>query len=268
MGRALISDLWINAVLTWPFCLFVGQLLAQEIPPFPKAIYRFGGIERLDTSSAIIYLTFTGGDYNDGRHKVKRYLKRGKVKANFFFTGDFYRNKENRGLIRTLKRQGHYLGPHSDQHLLYASWENRDSLLVSKAVFKEDLLANYAIMAQFGIQMEEVTFFMPPYEWYNQQISDWTAELGLTLINFTPGTRSNADYTTPDMGKRYVNSVRIFESILQYEQQSSTGLNGFLLLIHIGTHPDRKDKFYNDLPRLLKILKKRGYQFSLLSQLN
>jgi len=268
MGRALIRDLRINAVLAWLFCLFVGQLLAQETPPFSKAIYRFGGIERLDTSSAIIYLTFTGGDYNDGRHKVKRYLKKENVKANFFFTGDFYRNKENRGFIRTLKRQGHYLGPHSDQHLLYATWEDRDSLLVSRAEFREDLLANYAIMSQFGITKDAAAFFMPPYEWYNQQISDWTHELDLTLVNFTPGTRSNADYTTPDMGKRYVNSARIFESILQYEQQSSTGLNGFVLLIHIGTHPDRKDKFYDDLPRLLKVLKKKGYQFGLLTQLD
>ncbi len=39
--------------------------------------------------------------------------------------------------------------------------------------------------------------------WYNAQISAWTAERGLTLVNFTPGTRSNADYTTPDMGDRY-----------------------------------------------------------------
>lgn len=268
MERALISAWCMNAVLAWLFCLFAGQLLAQEIPAFPKAIYRFGGIERLDTSQQTIYLAFTGGDYNDGGQKIKRYLKREKTKAHFFFTGDFYRNKENKRLIKALRRQGHYLGPHSDQHLLYASWEDRDSLLVSRAEFRKDLLANYAIMAQFGIQMEEATFFMPPYEWYNQQISDWTAELGLTLINFTPGTRSNADYTTPDMGKRYVDSKRIFESILQYEQQSSAGLNGFILLIHIGTHPDRTDKFYEDLPTLLQLLKGRGYRFELLSKLN
>lgn len=255
----------LNGLLFYFFSL---QLPAQAVEALPSAIYRFGGIERLDTSSAIIYLTFTGGDYNDGRHRVKRYLKKEKVKANFFFTGDFYRNKQNRGLISTLKRQGHYLGPHSDQHLLYAPWEDRDSLLVTKTEFKEDLMANYAVMAQFGIPIKEASFFMPPYEWYNQQISDWTHELGLTLVNFTPGTRSNADYTTPDMGKRYVDSARIFESILQYEQQSSNGLNGFLLLIHIGTHPDRTDKFYDDLPRLIKTLKKRGYQFGLLSQLN
>ena len=53
----------------------------------------------------------------------------------------------------------------------------------------------------------DAPYFMPPYEWYNAQVSTWTAEHGLTLVNFTPGTRSNADYTTPAMGDRYVPSA-------------------------------------------------------------
>ena len=34
-----------------------------------------------------------------------------------------------------------------------------------------------------------------------------------------------------------------------------------MLLIHIGTHPDRTDKFYNRLDDLIKELKTRGYSF-------
>ena len=118
-------------------------------------------------------------------------------------------------------------------------------------------------MAQFGISQNDASYFMPPYEWYNQQISDWTSELGLTLVNFTPGTRSNADYTTPDMGEKYVDSQYIYNRILQYEAQASNGLNGFILLIHIGTHPDRTDKFYDRLPDLIVELRERGYRFVL-----
>ena len=33
----------------------------------------------------------------------------------------------------------------------------------------------------------EAYLFLPPYEWYNQTISNWAKELGLTLINYTPG---------------------------------------------------------------------------------
>lgn len=231
---------------------------------FPNAIFRFGGLERADTTAPILHLIFTGGDYNDGGHWIKNQLKKKKVPAHFFFTGDFYRNPENKRLIKALKRQGHYLGPHSDRHLLYASWEDRDSLLVDRPTFTTDLLNNYKVMEDFGITRAETPLFMPPYEWYNQQISDWTAALGLRLINFTPGTRSNADYTTPDMGPRYVPSKRIYDSILTYEQQSTKGLNGFLLLVHIGTHPDRTDKFYYLLPDLIDELRSRGYTFKLL----
>lgn len=253
-------------LLLFPICclLFPGlfaQGNSESEALYEHAIMRLGGLERTDTTRKRIFLTFTGGDYNDGGKRIHRFLKRKKVPAQFFFTGDFYREPTNRKLILKLIKRGHYLGAHSDKHLLYAPWEHRDSLLVSKAEFTEDLLQNYKAMASFGIQQSEAIWFMPPYEWYNQEISDWTRELGLRLINYSPGTRSNADYTTPDMGKRYLSSERIYQSILTYESQSSTGLNGFILLIHIGTHPDRTDKFYERLPELIDELKVSGYEF-------
>lgn len=252
-------------ILLFSYILLPTQVSAQRLTPanalYEYAILRLGGLERTDTTHKRIYLTFTGGDYNDGGKRIHRFLKRKKVPAQFFFTGDFYREPSNRKLIQKLIKQGHYLGPHSDKHLLYAPWEHRDSLLVTQAEFTEDLLQNYKAMASFGIQRSEAIWFMPPYEWYNQQISDWTTELGSKLINYSPGTRSNADYTTPDMGKRYLSSDRIYQSILTYERQSATGLNGFILLVHIGTHPGRTDKFYDRLPELIDALRARGYEF-------
>ena len=237
-----------------------------KVNSFNNAIFRYGGLERADTTEKIIYLTFTGGDFNDGGKCIYRVLHRKGVTAHFFFTGDFYRSPENKKLIKKLIKQGHYLGPHSDKHLLYASWTNRDSLLVSKEGFTTDLINNYKEMAAFGITEKEAPFFMPPYEWYNQQISNWTAELGLILINYTPGTRSNADYTTPEMGDRYISSEHIYQSILEFESASSNGLNGFILLIHIGTAPGRSDKFYYRLEDLITELRNRDYQFKKLTE--
>jgi len=231
------------------------------------AIFRYGGLERADTTEKNIYLTFTGGDFNDGGKWIYRVLQRKGVTAHFFFTGDFYRSPENNKLIKHLRKKGHYLGPHSDKHLLYASWTKRDSLLVSKEEFTFDLMNNYQVMEAFGIKKKEALFFMPPYEWYNQQISNWTDELGLILINYSPGTRSSADYTTPDMGDRYIGSEQIYQSILNFERTSSNGLNGFILLIHIGTAPGRTDKFYYRLEDLLTELKNRDYQFKNLTEL-
>lgn len=219
-----------------------------------------GGIIRGSNVLKNIALIFTGGDFNDGCDYIEKVLSKKNIKANFFFTGDFYQCPDNKKLIKKLVKNGCYLGPHSDKHLLYCSWEKRDSLLITKDKFISDLLANYERMKQFGIIKENAAYFMPPYEWYNDSISIWTKELGLTLINFTPGTLSNADYTIPSM-KNYQTSEEIFNSITDYERNNPEGFNGFFLLLHIGTHPDRKDKFYFRLEELIDFLERRGYSF-------
>lgn len=150
------------------------------------------------------------------------------------------------------------MAPHSDKHLLYADWEKRDMTLVSRFVFEKDLEDNYRAMKKTGLNIDEPRYFIPPYEWYNQQISDWAKDMNVQVVNFTPGTGSNADYTTPDMNS-YKSSETLYNNILKYEQENT--LNGYLLLIHIGTHPDRTDKLYNRLDPLIKELKNRGYEF-------
>nr|WP_242928031.1 polysaccharide deacetylase family protein [Pontibacter vulgaris] len=211
-------------------------------------------------------MVFTGDEFADGAESIRKTLKKHKAKASFFFTGRFYGNSDFNTEIRKLKRAGHYLGAHSDAHLLYCDWAKRDSLLVTQEQFSEDLQRNYKRMARFGIRKTDALYFLPPYEWYNSQIANWTTAEGLRLVNFTPGTRSAADYTWPEMGNRYVSSETILQSILKYEEQDSHGLNGFLLLLHIGTDPRREDKFYSRLDELLTKLKYKGYQFVTIDQ--
>ncbi|GAA3975456.1 hypothetical protein GCM10022246_29960 [Pedobacter ginsengiterrae] len=126
--------------------------------------------------------------------------------------------------------------------------------------FDTDLKSSYQEMANFGINKKNAPYFLPPYEWYNETISSWTEEQNLKLINFTSGTRSNADYTYPQLGKSYKSSDEIYQSIINYNESKKNGLNGFILLLHIGTDPRRTDKFYHLLPKLLTYLKENGYE--------
>ena len=121
-------------------------------------------------------------------------------------------------------------------------------------------------MQAFGISKNDARFFLPPFEWYNRSISDWTAGMGLRLVNFTPGTRSNADYTTPAM-KNYVSSEAIMQHIKNHEARDPAGLNGFILLLHIGVAPERADKFYDRLDDLLKWLGRNKYKTVRIDQL-
>lgn len=206
-------------------------------------------------------MVFTGDEYADGGEVIAKTLREQQVKASFFLTGRFYRNPAFKPLLKELAREKHYLGAHSDEHLLYCDWSKRDSLLVTQDQFRQDLRKNYERMAAFGVRKADALYFLPPYEWYNQSITEWTAQEGLQLVNFSPGTRSTADYTWPEMGSRYVSSEKIYRSILEHEAKDPNGLNGFILLVHIGTDPRRTDKFYHHLDALLTELKGKGYRF-------
>lgn len=242
--------------------------LAQGVPSAKQFIIdKHGAIIRGDVNETEIALVFTGHEFADGGEIILSVLKAHNIHGAFFLTGDFYRNPSFKSLIGKLKKDGHYLGAHSDKHLLYADWTKRDSLLVTKEEFRKDLKNNYRRMAAHGVKRPEAIYFLPPFEWYNKTVVDWTKEMNLQLINFTPGTRSTADYTYPEMGDRYVSSDRIFQSILEYEKNDPSGLNGFILLIHIGTDPRRTDKFYSQLDDLILELKTKGYRFVRINKL-
>jgi peptidoglycan/xylan/chitin deacetylase (PgdA/CDA1 family) len=224
-----------------------------------RLLYEQGAIVRGDKTSKKLAIVFTGDEFADGANSIAQTLKQQGVKASFFLTGRFYRNAKFKPAIQRLKSDGHYLGAHSDEHLLYCDWNRRDELLISRERFEQDLNKNYAAMRVFGIKKNDARYFLPPFEWYNQTISDWTSAMDLQLVNFTSGTRSNADYTTPEM-KNYVSSEAILKRIKEYETQDTAGLGGFILLLHIGTAPERTDKFYDHLDGLIEWLKSKKYE--------
>ena len=218
-----------------------------------------GAVIRMDRTKAEVYLLFSAHDFNDGGKTIAKTLKEHRVKASFFFTGDFYSNASNKKLIEKLRTDGHYLGAHSDKHLLYADWSKRDSLLLSRDEFESDLKAAYQKMQEAGIDILDSKYFLPPYEWYNKSIVDWSSQLGLTLVNFTPGIRTNADYTTPDM-KNYKSSDWILNDLKEKEARQPGNLKGSMILIHLGTSEKRVDKLYNHLGELIDFLQNKGYQ--------
>lgn len=242
-----------------PCLLAAGPACAQNKKP-GRFVYDHGAIIRGDATKKEIALVFTGHEFSEGGGLIQEALRNKGIRAGFFLTGDFCRNPANASLIKGLREDGHYLGPHSEKHLLYCSWENRNELLVTKDEFTLDILRNYVAMEDMGIAKEDAPYFIPPYEWHNETIVGWAKELGLVLLNFTPGTLSNTDYTTPDLAN-YRSSARIYQSIIDFEKLDPHGLNGFILLLHIGTHPGRTDKFYRRLEELLTELEGRGYRF-------
>lgn len=226
---------------------------------YSQEINKVRALDHFDTTKKSIYFTFTADSFAEGAGTILKVLNRNNIKASFFFTGNFYSNSFNKTFIEKLIKSNQYVGAHSDRHVLYCDWVDRNKTLVTRDSFERDLNDNYSKMKTFGITKEDAHYFMPPYEWYNDTILHWTHEIGLQLVNLTPGTYTNADYTYPEMKEKYRSNAWIWNQLMEYEHLHT--LNGRILLIHTGTDPRRKEKFYNRLDELIHVLKNKGYSF-------
>lgn len=222
-----------------------------------KITDEFGATVRGDSTMRQVSLVFTGDEFREGLPVIAEVLKSKGVKASFFVTGRFLEDKKSARIIGKLIRQGHYIGPHSDQHLLYMPWEDRKKLLVTKDEFVKDIKRNIDRIEELG--GKKIDKFIPPYEWYNSVIVEWAKELGLETYNFTPGLRTATDYTYPEMGDRYWPTARILDQVYTYEKRG--GINGYIILVHLGTDDRREDKLYNKLGELIEEIRSKNYKF-------
>lgn len=218
-----------------------------------------GAIVRGDVNARRIALVFTGDERAESSAPILDALQARNIRAGFFVTGRFARRPEMRPLLDRILSEGHYLGPHSDLHPLYCDWHDRQKSLVTKELFTADLQRNLVALRELGALPGGVpVYFVPPFEWYNREQVAWAREVCVTLINFTPGSGSNRDYA-PEGDAAFVPSQKIYDDILAYEQNDPHGLNGFLLLLHLGS--GRQDPFHPHLGPLCDELARRGYRF-------
>lgn len=218
-----------------------------------------GAPVRGDVSKKKIALIFTGGDFGEGTGPILNALAARGVRAGFFVTGDYLRQPELAGQIRRMLDDGHYVGPHSDSHPLYCPWEDRGKTLVTEEFFRRDVQKNIDDLRALGaLPAGQPVLFIPPYEWYNRDQVEWSRRAGWLLFNFTPGSGSNRDWA-PEDHKSFAPSRQILDDILAYERKDPHGLNGFILLLHLGS--SRKDRMHPLIGDLIDALRTRGYEF-------
>jgi peptidoglycan/xylan/chitin deacetylase (PgdA/CDA1 family) len=220
-----------------------------------------GAIVRGPRDHKRLALVFTGDRYAEGAQPILDALRRRRIRAACFLTGRFLRDPDFHPIVRRARDLGHDLGPHSDRHLLYATWDRPPKLLVAREEFLADLAANDRALAAFGLEPTRFPYFLPPYEHYTAEIARWSSAAGRPLINLTPGTLSQSDYLEDD-DPRFLSAERIVASVLRAERTDPDGLNGFLLLMHLGAGPRRtRDHLHDRLDALLDGIADRGYQF-------
>ena len=234
--------------------ILLSCLLLCIAPPTEKDSQ--GATVRIGTDRKVIHLIFSADERFEGAQPILQTLDKNRVKASFFLTGNCLREEKFKPIIRKIIRKGHYVGGHSDNHLLYASWDDRQLSLVTPDSLIADFRQNMLELEKYGIAISKVRYFLPPYEYYNKESVLLIESQGQTVINFTSGLRTAADYTTPDM-PNYKSSQELIDQLFAFEEEH--GLNGGIILIHPGTEDSRTDKLYLRLDEIIKRLKKKGY---------
>lgn len=238
------------------FCLL--SLVLMSCVKSTDIADRFGVIVKRNGVGKTVYLIFSADFLFEGADTILKVLDKHNIKGSFFLTGNSLRMEEHHDKIRRIITDGHYVGGHSDRHILYADWDKQRTNLVSDDSLKRDISANYEELQRFGITKYEAPYFLPPYEWYNVQNVNAIKDMGIVPVNFTPGTVTFDDYTTPGM-TNYRSSQELIEMLMKYEEKNT--LNGGIILIHPGTSPLRTDKLYHRLDNIIDTLELKGYHF-------
>ena len=249
-----------TAGLTYYFAAKEGQGLQQKKSARRAQVVRDteGAIIRINPDQKDIYLVFTADSLFNGVETILNTLKKNKIHGSFFLTGNCLRMPEHAALIRRMVKEGHYVGGHSDGHLLYAPWEDRSVCLVTPDSLRADLVRNAQELERFGVTREASRWFLPPYEYYNQACVHVIESMGYQVVNYTPGTATPADYTIPSM-KSYRSSQELIDRLYAFEKSET--LNGALLMIHPGVQEARTDRLFDRLGEIIRHLKRKGYRF-------
>lgn len=237
----------------------VFPLLNAKTPDFKYEVSdRFGATVKVDTTDRTVYLVFSADSLFEGAPEALNTLDSLGVKASFFFTGNFLERPENRLIVERVIKSGHYVGPHSGRHILLSDWDANRTPLVTPDSMMTDFRLNYRLLNDFGIKASDAGTVLPPFEWCGKIHTERLRKEGLVPINITPGVNTYRDYTVPGMAE-YHTSEDMYNQLFDYE--SKHGLNGYIIIFHLGTQDLRTDKLYHRLPLILTRLRSLGYKF-------
>lgn len=223
-------------------------------------------VERGPLDRREIGLTFDG-DGADGAEVVLDTLRQKRIQTTIFLTGKFM--DQNPGLVRQIVRDGHEVGNHTQTHphLTTYNENNRHDTRteVTKEWFQEELLQPAARFEEItGVPMAKI--WRAPFGEVNPQILRWAYELGYRHIGWTRDysrsmTLDSLDWVINRGDRNYQPGARIIERLLDFEQSSKTGVNGGIVLMHLGTQRPVDDSVGLHLPRLIDTWRERGYRF-------
>ncbi|MFX3625517.1 MAG: delta-lactam-biosynthetic de-N-acetylase [Ectobacillus sp.] len=144
----------------------------DETPPdageeFTDLITKYDGFYLGNTNKKEIYLTFDNGYENGYTEKILDVLKKKKVPATFFITGQYIKDQPK--LVKRMAKDGHIIGNHS--------WHHPDLTTVSDVRFRKELqLIEEEVRELTG--QKEMKYLRPPRGIFSERTLALSREMG------------------------------------------------------------------------------------------
>ncbi len=219
-----------------------------------------------------IALTFDGGESAEEVTYILRVLREYKVPATVFLTGQFIQNypDETRQLAESPWVE---VGNHtfSHPHLTTYAWNRKQHTLskLTPEILKKELEQAANLFFRItGTSMKPL--WRAPYGEHNPEIRAWASALGYTHVGWTIEARwslDSLDWVTSPEDPHYRTGRAIVHHMIQLAQRKPYGINGGIVLMHLGSERPVSDRPTRYLPFFIKSLRERGYRFVFVSEM-
>jgi len=207
---------------------------------------KYDGVWQGNTESKKIYITMdVGYEYNNNTTKILDIAKNKNFKINFFITGTILKDNNLKNLAVRMKDEGHLVGNHSYNHPSFPV------LLSEKGVQSVIDEMKTVSDAYFSLTGSKIAPFMrPPMGEYSEATTYIMQQLGYKSVFWSFAYR---DWLTADQPDEAY-ALKFISDNLH---------NGSVLLLHTVSNTNVKI-----LPDLIDIIRERGYEISLLSEMD
>jgi len=233
----------------------------------PTANYLANDFSRGSAERQQVALTFDGGSTDNAATQILGILKENNLTVTVFLTGGFVQKFPE--ITKRLVQEGHEIGNHTWNHPHLTSFAADKRNLTLPTVTREFLQDQLTRTAQIFAEVtgeKMAPYWRAPYGEHNAEIRQWAAELGYRHVGWTKGrnwqeSMDTMDWVADTTSKAYHPAEEILAHLLKMAEEAAPGLNGGIILTHLGSHRQDGDHFYTVLPRLISGL--RGKNFTL-----
>jgi peptidoglycan-N-acetylmuramic acid deacetylase len=239
----------------------------------PTANYLAKDLSRGSLERKQVSLTFDGGSTDNATAQILDILKENHLQVTIFLTGGFIQKFPE--MTRRILEEGHEIGNHtwSHPHLTsYAADKHNVTLPNVTREFLHDQLQRTAQLFEEVTGRKMAPFWRAPYGEHNEQIRQWAAELGYRHVGWTMGrnrqeSMDTLDWVADTSSGAYHPAAEILAHLLDMAENEAHGINGGIILTHLGSHRQDGDHFYMVLPRLISGLRDKNYAIVKISEL-